>query len=46
MHASAIISFETKAEADKAIRNRLYIVGTSIKIIKYIPTKPIQYKRY
>jgi hypothetical protein len=45
MHASAIISFETKAEADKAIRNRLYIAGTSIRIVKYIPTKSIQYKR-
>jgi hypothetical protein len=46
MHASAIISFETKAEADKAIRNRLYIVGISMRVIKYIPIKSIQYKRY
>jgi hypothetical protein len=45
MHASAIISFETKAEADKAIRNRLYITGTSIRVVKYIPIKSIQYKR-
>jgi hypothetical protein len=37
MHASAIISFETKAEADKAIRNRLYIAGTSMRVVKYIP---------
>jgi hypothetical protein len=45
MHASAIISFETKAEADKAIRNRLYITGTSMRVVKYIPTKPIRCKR-
>jgi hypothetical protein len=45
MHASAIISFETKAEADKAIRNRLYITETSIRVMKCIPTKSIQYKR-
>jgi hypothetical protein len=45
MHASAIISFETKAEADKAIRNRLYIAGTSMRVVKCIPTKSIQCKR-
>jgi hypothetical protein len=45
MHVSAIVSFETKTEADKAIRNRLYIAGTSMRIVKYIPTKSIQCKR-
>src|SRR5450432_1804182 len=45
-HASAIVSFETEVEVDKAIRNRLYIAGISMRIVKYISTKPIQYKRY
>src|SRR5450432_3670498 len=45
MRASAIVSFETKEEADRAIRNRLYIAGTSMRVVKYIPTKSIQYKR-
>jgi hypothetical protein len=39
MHASATVSFETKEEVDKAIRNRLYIAETSIRVIKYIPIK-------
>ena len=39
-HASTIVSFETRAEAEKAIRNRLYIAGISIKVVKYIPIKP------
>src|SRR5450755_4273433 len=44
-HASAIVSFETRAEAEKAIRNRLYIAGISMKVVKYIPTKPTQYRK-
>src|SRR5450432_3322417 len=44
-HASAIISFETKAEAEKAIRNRLYIAGISMRVVKCIPTKPAQCRR-
>jgi tellurite resistance-related uncharacterized protein len=40
-HASAIVSFETKEEAEKAIRNRLYIAGTSMRVVKCIPIKPI-----
>jgi hypothetical protein len=36
-HASVIISFETKAEADKALRNRLYIAGISMRTVEYIP---------
>jgi hypothetical protein len=41
MHASAIIFFETKIETDKAIRNRLYIVEISMRVMKYIPIKSI-----
>jgi hypothetical protein len=41
MYASAIVSFETKVEADKAIRNRLYIVEISMRVVKYIPIKSI-----
>jgi hypothetical protein len=41
MHVSAIVFFETKIEVDKAIRNRLYIVGISMRIVKCIPTKSI-----
>jgi predicted Zn-ribbon and HTH transcriptional regulator len=44
-HASAIISFETKAEAEKAIRNRLHIAGISMRTVKYTPTRPNQCKR-
>lgn len=44
-HASAIISFETKAEADKAIRNRLYIAGASMRAVECISIKPNQCKR-
>jgi predicted Zn-ribbon and HTH transcriptional regulator len=44
-HASAIVSFETKEEAEKAIRNRLYIAGISMRVVKCIPIKPTQCRR-
>jgi hypothetical protein len=39
-HVSAIVSFETKAEADKALRNRLHIAGISMRVAECIPKKP------
>jgi len=39
-HASAIIAFETKAEADKALRNRLIIVGISMRVSKCVAKEP------
>jgi hypothetical protein len=35
-HASVIVSFEIKAEADKALRNRLYIAGISMRTVECI----------
>jgi len=39
-HGTAIVSFETKTEADKALRNRLQIAGISVKTAEYIRAKP------
>jgi DnaJ-class molecular chaperone len=37
---SAIIYFESKAEADRALRNRLQIAGISVKTAEFIQAKP------
>jgi hypothetical protein len=39
-HVSAIVSFETKAEADKALRNKLHIAGISMRVAECISKKP------
>jgi hypothetical protein len=39
-YGSAIVSFETKSEADRALRNRLQIAGISVKTAEYIQAKP------
>ena len=47
---SAIVSFETKSEADRTLRNRLQIAGISIKTVEAIQPKsrpkPIRYERF
>ena len=39
-YGSAVVSFETKNEADRALRNRLQIAGISAKTAEYIRAKP------
>jgi hypothetical protein len=39
-HASVIIAFETKAEADITLRNRLNIAGISMRVSECISKKP------
>ena len=39
-HSSVIVCFESKPEADKALRNRLQIAGESIRTTEYISVKP------
>ena len=38
-YGSAIVSFETKSEVDRALRNRLQIAGISVKTAEYIRPK-------
>src|SRR5213078_786302 len=38
-HGSVVVSFEIKSEAERALRNRLYIAGISMRTIEYIPAK-------
>jgi hypothetical protein len=40
MHGSVVVYFESKAEAEKALRNRLQIAGISARTTEYIPPKP------
>jgi len=40
MYSSIVVYFETKAEVEKALQNRLQIAGISIRTIEYIPPKP------
>ena len=39
-YGSAIVSFETRTEVDRALRNRLQIAGISVKTAEYISVKP------
>jgi len=43
-HGSVAVYFETKEEADRALRNRLQIAGVSMRTVEYTPTKPIGQK--
>ena len=39
-HGSVVVCFESKPEADKALRNRLQIAGESMRTTEYISVKP------
>jgi hypothetical protein len=41
-HASVLIAFETKEEADRALRNRLYIAGVSMRVTEFTPKSSIE----
>jgi hypothetical protein len=44
-HGSVAVYFETKEEADRALRNRLQIAGISMRTAEYTPIKPTGQKR-
>ena len=39
-HGSVTVYFETKAEAERALRNRLQIAGVSVRVTEYNSTRP------
>jgi hypothetical protein len=40
MHGSVLIAFESKIEAEKALRNRLQIAGISVRTTEFILARP------
>ena len=40
MHSSVLLAFESKIEAEKALRNRLQIAGISVRTTEFILARP------